>query len=435
MKSRLFWKILFGFWITFIAISKGVWVVVGLYEAPRTPPTGTELVQFAKAQLQAASLTLRELGPEAVKTLKSGWRDHDLLTLVETSGAPIENRLPMVNVGAAGLESWVKAVDGKTYRLRYDLNALQVRSRRGPFDTPPELILMAVLGGLLFSAVLAWYLVQPINKLRHGFNLLAQGELGARLQGQVGKRRDEIADLAHDFDQMAERLEQLVASRDRLLHDVSHELRSPLARMQIAVALARQNPQKLDAMLDRIEAETARQDEMVGELLTLARLESGAMAFNTPFDLRALLLAIVEDTRFEADSANIRIVTHLLADMQPMVGQPELLRRAFENIIRNAIRFSPQGQAVRISESRDAAQVVIEICDRGPGAPLELLDTMFDPFVRAQSDNLGFGLGLTIARRAIEAHGGKILAYNDEEGGLRVAVQLPLSSESGSPMV
>ena len=425
MRSRLFWKILFGFWLTFILITQGVWMVMALKDPARRPPRGEEVIELARTQLLLSGLALKTGGPAMFEHSKTGWRDHDLFSLVESQEKIASAALPQIRNNGDFFTTLVTAPDQKTYALRFDVARFRERNGgRGPFGIPHELVFMAVLGGLVFSAVLAWYLVQPINRLRRGFGALAQGQLDTRLQGEVGRRRDEIADLAHDFDRMAERLEQLVQSRDRLLHDVSHELRSPLARMQIAVALARQNPQKLEAMLDRIEAETARQDEMVGELLTLARIESGALAFNTDFDLVELLRSLIDDACFEAESAGVSVVAVLPETSLPMTGRPELLRRAFENIIRNAIRFSPAGEIVRVMLALRGVQVQIEIHDAGPGAPEALLATLFEPFVRAQSDQSGFGLGLTIARRAIEAHGGTVMARNAQ--GLSVMVSLPV---------
>lgn len=446
MKSRLFWKILFGFWLTFIAITQGVWMVITLYENPHAPPRGAELLKLKQIQLQSAGLILRAAGPGALQTLKNGWHDRNLFNFAAIDEVVKDSNLtPVVLVQEKQvtatppafsrkkvfanklLQIKVHAMDGKNYQLTYDLGAFEAKyTSFGPLDVPLELIFMGVLGGLIFSATLAWYLVQPIHRLRLGFSRLAQGELGARLCKEMGRRRDEIANLALDFDQMAERLQHLVASRDRLLHDVSHELRSPLARMQIAVALARQNPQKLDAMLDRIEAETSRQDEMVDELLTLERVESGAQIMNTPFDLCPLLQTIIEDTQFEAESAQVQITPDLASASAPLRGRPELLRRAIENIVRNAIRFSVAGQLVCIRQWCADQQAFIEVKDAGPGVTPELLTTMFDPFVRAQSDGEGFGLGLTIAKRAVEAHGGQIWACNGEQKGLVMTIRLPL---------
>jgi two-component system OmpR family sensor kinase len=295
------------------------------------------------------------------------------------------------------------------------------------------LIGFGLVGGLVFSATLAWYLTKPIQRLRDGFAQLAQGRLGVRLRDQMGRRRDELADLARDFDIMAERLQQLIASREHLLHVVSHELRSPLARLHLAVGLALQNPQRLSATLDRIELEVKRLDEIVGEFLTLARAEAGPPQLHDYFDLSSLVLAVASDARFEAQSSGARVETNLEPDSQeerPTVkGNAELLRRALENVVRNALHHSSPGQMVQIEVTPDwaARYFVINISDEGPGMNPKALDTMFEPFVRGQGrvGGQGFGLGLAIARKVVLAHGGSIQAQNRPGQGLMVTIRLP----------
>jgi len=286
--------------------------------------------------------------------------------------------------------------------------------------------------GLVVSALLAAYLARPIGHLRNGFRSLSFGELGTRLTPRMGGRRDEIADLARDFDAMAERLQQLVASRDRLLHDVSHELRSPLARLSLAVALARKNGELGDRAFARIEAESARLNAIVGDLLSLARAESDAASEEIYVDVGDLLRAICDDTGFEAEPRQVVVRLTLGPTFEdpaqaPLVaGAPELLRRALENVIRNAIRFSPSGKTVQVRADSEADQVVIEVQDEGPGAPPALLATLFDPFVKGPGEAHGVGLGLAIARRAVAAHRGQLDAANLASGGFRVRLSLPM---------
>ena len=200
-----------------------------------------------------------------------------------------------------------------------------------------------MVGGLLFAAVLAWYLTKPIRRLRDGFTELAQGRLGVRLKEHMGRRRDELADLARDFDSMAERLQRLITSREHMLHVVSHELRSPLARLHMAVGLAQQDPRRLSTTLERIELEAKRLDEMVGEVLTLARAESGSQQLDDYFDLASLALTVTNDARFEAQPSGVKVETNLgkaPPQEHPTVkGNAELLRRALEK--RGAQRSAP----------------------------------------------------------------------------------------------
>jgi signal transduction histidine kinase len=214
----------------------------------------------------------------------------------------------------------------------------------------------------------------------------------------------------------------------RLLHDVSHELRSPLARLQAAIGLAQQQPEKIGASLERIERESVRMDKLVGELLTLARLEaSAAMPPMEEVGLMELVEGIVADARFEAGQQGRGIEMHGVA----LVGlrcAPDLLWRAIENVVRNAIKHSPEGGTVCIELGADIGQARISVLDRGPGVAPDQLAAIFEPFYREHPGGAdGHGLGLAIARRVIDAHGGAITASNREGGGLRVDITLPLA--------
>jgi two-component system OmpR family sensor kinase len=284
---------------------------------------------------------------------------------------------------------------------------------------------------LLLSAALAVNLARPVSRLRDGFRKLAKGDLGVRLTAGMGRRRDEIADLARDFDAMAERLQQLIASRDRLLHDVSHELRSPLARMSVAVGLARKSGEVPENALDRIETESRRLNEIVGDLLSLSRAESDAGVEEIYFDLGALLQVVCDDARFEAQPRGVEVRLELApeladSDHAPLLrGAPQLLRRGIENVIRNALRFSPPGDAVLVRARLADGRFEIEVSDRGPGVPPAMLETMFEPFVKGPAESRGVGLGLSIARRALAAHGGALQAVNRDGGGLSMRITLP----------
>ena len=252
----------------------------------------------------------------------------------------------------------------------------------------------------------------PIQRIRTAFENLASGRLGTRVGHTTGGRRDEIADLAQDFDWMASRLEELVSARDRLLHDVSHELRSPLSRLQLAIALARQDRNRLPASLDRIEREAARLNDLVHELLTLARVESGVSS-EEYFDLAGVVESVASDAEFEARARGVEIVADLPpehGDLPSLGGSSELIHRAIENVLRNAVKFAAAGQRVTVNLRFDAPQnsYVLQISDQGPGVPDKALAHLFEPFVKAADQSSGFGLGLSIAKRAVEAHGGKI---------------------------
>jgi two-component system OmpR family sensor kinase len=215
------------------------------------------------------------------------------------------------------------------------------------------------------------------------------------------------------------------------LHDVSHELRSPLARMSIAVGLARKNGDVPETALTRIETESRRLNEIVGDLLSLSRAENDAGVEEIYFDLGALLQVVCDDARFEAQPRGVKVRLELspeLADpdQAPLLrGAPQLLRRGIENVIRNALRFSPAGDAVTVRAKVADGRFEIEVSDQGPGVPPELLKTMFEPFVKGPAESRGVGLGLSIARRALAAHGGTLQALNREGGGLLMRIGLP----------
>ena len=302
----------------------------------------------------------------------------------------------------------------------------------GPPPSPWAPISIGILSSLGFSALLAWYLSKPIRHLRGAFDAVAAGQLDTRIGPRMGQRRDEIADLGRDFDRMTQQLQILVGSQRRLLHDVSHELRSPLARLQAASGLARQQPEKLDASLDRIEREAGRLDELVGELLTLSRLEAGVSGTPTEeVDLVGLVRDVADDARFEAEASGRQV--RFSGEGEFVVkARAELLHRAFENVIRNAVKFTREGTVVEVVVAIPAARdrMTVTVADGGPGVPESDLQTVFDPFFRSGTDakTAGFGLGLAIARRAIEMHGGTIRAMNRDGGGLCVEVVLPTST-------
>lgn len=445
LKRRLFWKILVGFWITFFAIMEGTWVVFTLYNSAPTRLERAE--ERVRQQVSILAVAIRYGGGKASQDVLATWSpdDRKALTIETGAGNIAADAANATGGGDAGshIIAAVQGADSIGYRLDYDLGALRQRLKpRGPFDLPRNIILLGLLGGLLFAAALAWYLTRPIQRLRGGFEKLAQGDLGTRLQPQMGSRRDELADLARDFDVMAARLQQLLASREQLLHDVSHELRSPLARLQVAIDLARQNPQKVQVTLERVDTEARRLNELVGEVLTLSRAESGAPQLDDYFDLDGLVRKVASDAQFEAGASGVTIgITandSVTEDGNAVIqGNAELIRRALENIIRNALRHSSRGQqvAIDLASDRQAGEVVIRIADQGPGVDPRALESIFDPFVRAEerpgnagsTGLVGFGLGLAIARRAVLAHSGRIAAANGEGGGLVVTIRLPVT--------
>jgi len=286
--------------------------------------------------------------------------------------------------------------------------------------------------------LLARYLSSPIVKLRRATHQLAAGDLSARVGAANGKRRDELADLGRDFDVMAERIETLMNSQKRLLHDVSHELRSPLARLRIALELAWQDDgAEARWALERIEREAERLNDLINQLLTLARLDSHFVIKESDyFDLKPFVEEIVHDADFEARSHN-RAVKLIVSEHCLINGNEELLRSAVENVVRNAVSYTPEDTTVEVSlkceDDGDNPQAVITVLDCGSGVPQAALADIFRPFYRVADardrQSGGTGLGLSISQRAVEVHGGEVKASNAPGGGLLVEIALPITSK------
>jgi len=297
-------------------------------------------------------------------------------------------------------------------------------------------LLAIVLVSGLFCYWLARYLTAPVGKLRAATQELARGNLRARVAPSLGNRRDELTALATDFDQMAEQIESLVNGQRRLLGDISHELRSPLARLNVALELARQRA-GLEAAgaLQRIEREAVTLNEMIGQVLSLTRLENHTEAIEkTLFDLVQLITEIVADADYEAKNRNRSVVLES-PDACKFFGSEQLLRRAIENVIRNAVQHTAIETAVTV-KLVCGEQALITVRDHGSGVPPEAIDKLFRPFYRVDEardrDSGGTGLGLAIAERAVHLHGGTVAAANVATGGLAVTITLPLEQTADS---
>jgi two-component system sensor histidine kinase CpxA len=289
----------------------------------------------------------------------------------------------------------------------------------------------------LVCYLLARYLSAPAKRVRGAIGRLADGDLTTRVGSEMGNRNDELAQLGRDFDRMAERIESLVTSQRRLLTDISHELRSPLARLGVALDLTwKRAAPELHPQLTRIEIEAARLNEMIEQVLELARCESGVTPPNaSEFPLRDLLDEVASDASFEA-SASRRTVELHAADPCVIRGDRQLLRSAIENVVRNALRYTPDGTSVVISLSSVSGaadhQAIVKITDHGEGVPHASLTRIFDVFYRVSDDrdrqSGGAGLGLAITARAVRLHNGQVSAHNSPGGGLVVEMRLPLAS-------
>jgi two-component system sensor histidine kinase CpxA len=309
----------------------------------------------------------------------------------------------------------------------------------GPRGMPVPGLIIAIISSGLVCYLLSWYMTKPIVRLRAATRQLAAGDLTARTGAPVTRRRDEVAGLMRDFDAMAERLETLVKAQSRLLNDISHELRSPLARLSVALGLARQraNPQAAD-MLDRIELETSRLNELIGRILTLARLEDGEQRVpQTPVPLDEIVVNVAEDAEFEVQARHCHVHTVIPQGDWSVPGNASLLHSAIENVVRNAIRYTHEGTSVEIElssvQGSKGREAVLRVSDSGPGIPSDSLAKVFEPFYRIDDARGrltgGVGLGLAITERAVRFHGGRVSADNRPEGGLSIELRLPLASK------
>jgi two-component system, OmpR family, sensor histidine kinase CpxA len=344
---------------------------------------------------------------------------------------------------------------------QYALVAELPHGRMAGMFHPTFHLLAIILVGGLFCYGLARYLTSPVAKLRAATQQLAQGNLRARVGPSLGNRRDELASLAADFDRMAEKIEGLINSQRRLLGDISHELRSPLARLNVALELARQRSgAEATSALERIQREAETLNEMIGQLLALTRLESGAEEIRrTEFNLTRLVSEIAADADFEARSRQ-RTVKPDAPESCTAFGNEQLLRRAIENVVRNAVQYTAPDTAVAVKlECRAGSprqkpdreggptlasmniapgqrNAVITVRDHGAGVPESALAEIFRPFYRVDEarnrEAGGVGLGLAIAERAVRLHGGTVAAANAEGGGLEITIVLPTKQTADS---
>ncbi|MFJ5482311.1 ATP-binding protein [Pectobacterium actinidiae] len=449
IRGRLFWKILLGFWLTFLVMSQLLWLAFSFYGERHKPLEEIVVSRIATIQTEMVAAALQHGGlgelNDVISLLPQQEQQYISITesplplsdreLVSTPQNPMPDDAFMPDKrGVQRATHIIKQVSGpagKWYQIRYDTELLR-REFRPPrpvefLNVPMPLVIIAGIGGLLFSSVLAWSLARPLNQIRASFDQVAQGDLNVRLLPVMHKRHDEISDVARDFDSMVERLDSLASAREQLLHDVSHELRSPLARLQLAIGLIRQNPNNIDNSLQRIEREALLMDKMIGELLTLSRTEHSGIE-EAYFDLLGLVTAVVNDARYEAQVTNVEIL--LAADEEEdytIKGNAELMRRAVDNVMRNALRFSAPEQQVAVSLIGNEHEWMIQVADQGPGVEKSKLSSIFDPFIRIDSplSGKGYGLGLAITRKVVLAHGGHIEADNGEQCGLVIRLCVP----------
>ncbi|MBH3452566.1 HAMP domain-containing protein [Pseudomonas putida] len=415
MRRRLFWKLFLAFWLanclTFLGGAGAFMLNDWRGDTPALRSLLATELQLLQRYGEQAGRQLLEVSPQP-PDVRVG--------LYDSQGQLLAGRA----VPVSRFEQALSDREGRPLVLRASV-ATALGEPPRPRGMGP--LVTGTLMSALFAFLCSLYLTRPLAWLREAMGQVAQGRFDVRVKPRLGKRRDEIVELAGDCDRMAGQLKALVQAQQNLLHDISHELRSPLTRMHAAIGLMRQQPDRHD-MLQRVERESRRMDDLIEQLLTLARAQArqGDGAFAS-VDVTELLAQIVEDARFEAGMKRCQVTLQAQGAFL-ILGHEELLYRAFENIIRNAVRYTAVGTEVLVSAvlAPGGQWLQVSVSDHGPGVDPARLKRIFEPFDRGtDSSDDGFGLGLAIAQRAIVLHGGSITALAATSGGLRVRIELP----------
>nr|WP_320048892.1 ATP-binding protein [uncultured Desulfuromonas sp.] len=450
---RLYMRIFLSFWLT-VTLAGAIMAIIAYMNRPPErmfPPEGDH--NFADRALasyaQDARMALARGGLDGWRHYVTTRRDRNAeLFIVGQDGKPLLQRpvdpeiVPLVQQVFAEQRIKIKHHDRDIYFAQPFKDHLQRPAvlvvhlhmppppDKMPFFRAGPLIFLAVF--LLIGGLVCWWLARsltsPIQTLRNVTQQFAGGDLSVRVGDSI-TGQSEIKDLANDFDTMAQRIEQQVESQQRLQRDISHELRSPLARLNVALELARQRSgDQAESALNRIERESDRLNEMIGQLLSLHRLESEVLTCEHSLDLSALLVDLVADANFEAHARNVVV----RVKNEPGVsirGDEKLLYGAIENVLRNAVRYTKEDSSVEVAMRKLADKVLITVRDHGPGIDDAALEKIFQPFYRVddsrERNTGGTGIGLAIADRTIRRHGGTIRARNVVGGGLEVVIELP----------
>lgn len=318
---------------------------------------------------------------------------------------------------------YTSAETGRSYLFIYHIPFPDLNNwRRHSLLWPVSVLVIACLVLTLFSLLLTLSITRPLNRLRSAVHDLGRTAYQQDSLARLSRRQDELGILAQDFNRMGDRLQSLIISQRHLLRDVSHELRSPLARLRIALALAeRASPENRATMWPRLEQECDRLETLIGEILALARLDG-----DTGDKTLIVVLSLMEQLR--SDASLTAPDQHIELNVSPdlcLYGWPDMLERAVDNLIRNALRFNPADRPLEISAFRHETLVTINVRDHGPGVTEDDLPRLSEPFYRAANQTSpGYGLGLAIARRAAERHGGTLTLSNHPQGGFVATLTL-----------
>jgi two-component system sensor histidine kinase CpxA len=451
----LFWKIFFTFWATILFIEiLTAWVTADLSETELHPILEKQNLEFISSTTAAVSVLTANGLEEFKDWIKEGnnLKGVDDIYVISDNNIEVNGKFLPVNIQAI-LNRNNNGTPVDHYQpIKHTLtfstttpkgsNYLVVSTFAHPpllrYLFAPQRVMLSVLISGLICYLLARYFTKPLTNLRRSTQKLTQGEFDTTNLQQLRKRKDEFGALAVDFDFMSKRLSKLLESQRQLLRDISHELNSPIARIRVAVELARNRYHAADsAELDRVEKEIERLEFLIRELLTFVKIESTeSIPPMDRVDVAQVLGYIVDDAKFERNQPPNK--QHILLDCPENISvkaNAQLLHRAVDNIVRNACYYSPANATIKISCSREAGKVIITIEDQGPGVPKEMLRKIFQPFVRVsyarESETGGSGIGLAIAKRVIDIHNGTIVATNKaDNSGLVVTIALPLYKET-----
>jgi|TARA_B110001469_G_scaffold32332_1_gene32861 two-component system sensor histidine kinase CpxA len=438
----LYWKIFFFFWLTLITV---IFSVATLSEIIVEERDQDQYQRVVRLGIKAADIFETSGPAELTAWLRYIDQEFDVKGfMLDSKRRPIS----LANLPKNWLQFALPLTQNRLserhlrgfqpYRISSSSDRIYTfvahRDNRGPYPAwlkhlPILQVFTALVIVALLTAFVTWRITDPLRKLKQATDSFARGNLDTRLTNLVGARKDEIGEVGLAFNHMAERISLLVSNQQRLFRDISHELRTPLARQQIAIELlARKMPETEHQSLHRIEREIDRMNALIDQVLSLLRLEQqGQSPVDETYDLGALLQKLTQDAQFEAQSK------HQVLLQQPphivLTGQPELVSRAVENILRNAIRYTSADGRVFLQVEKRKDNVVIRIEDEGEGVPDDALKRLFEPFYRVETSRNqqsgGYGVGMAIADQAIRAQGGTIEASNRSTGGLRVDINLP----------
>lgn len=453
MKTRLFWKIFVPFWVLQTCLLLLLFYRVHASFGPDRPwwlqperRAMPVLARYAMWRYTAQGQEgLRELLHDiALERRSQYWLFDDRKN--ELSGLPLSSEARQAIAQALQTDGISKARQSTFIAEKLADSQGHTFIFAGEFFVPPLLrsfpgsVMTAVLIGSLFTsllcAFLAQYITRPILRLRDAAHAIARGNLEARAGRVDSKRRDEIAELVKDFDSMAVEIRDLVESNRRMLTGVSHDLRSPISRIRVALSLASSAPEpEREELLGRIEIELLRLNSMIEQILTVARLESGQLRnIKEPLSLNQVVGEAVEDARFEASQSAVEIVYDDRWPEVNMTGEENLLRSAVENVLRNAVFYCGSEGRVELSVSVENGAARIAVRDNGPGVPDEALPNLFRPFYRVDdargSTTGGSGLGLSIVSGAVKVHQGTVGARNLSPHGLEIVIELPIARQA-----